>query len=163
LGLTALAVLLGLPTVLSGYAVTIFVLIFFYAFLAQAWNIVGGYAGQLSAGHAAFVGVGGYTAALLLQRGIAPWLGIFVGAGVAALRHLPDRDPRGRGRLRGARRPHLQVQDAGDGGVRVPDRPRRHVLRVLPLLAATQHGLRHPAVGRDHHPGGHRRRRHVAG
>ena len=85
LGLTALAVLLGLPTVLSGYAVTIFVLIFFYAFLAQAWNIVGGYAGQLSAGHAAFVGVGGYTAALLLDRGITPWLGMFVGAALAAV------------------------------------------------------------------------------
>ena len=38
----ALAVLLALPAVLSGYAVTIFVLIFFYAFLSQAWNIIGG-------------------------------------------------------------------------------------------------------------------------
>ena len=37
------AVLLALPLVLSGYAVTIFILIFFYAFLAQAWNVVGGY------------------------------------------------------------------------------------------------------------------------
>jgi len=44
----ALAVLLALPAVLSSYAVTIFILIFFYGFLGQAWNIVGGYAGQLS-------------------------------------------------------------------------------------------------------------------
>ena len=46
----------SLPAVLDSYAVTVFIFIFFYAFLGQAWNIVGGYAGQLSAGHAAFVG-----------------------------------------------------------------------------------------------------------
>jgi branched-chain amino acid transport system permease protein len=79
------AVLLALPAVLSGYAVTIFVLIFFYAFLAQAWNVVGGYAGQLSAGHAAFVGIGGYTSALLFERGVTPWIGMFVGGALAAV------------------------------------------------------------------------------
>jgi branched-chain amino acid transport system permease protein len=82
----ALAVLLALPAVLSSYAVTIFILIFFYGFLGQAWNIVGGYAGQLSAGHAAFVGVGGYTAAMLsIEAGLTPWVGMFVGAALAAL------------------------------------------------------------------------------
>ena len=83
---TALAVLLALPAALSSYAVTIFILIFFYGFLGQAWNIVGGYAGQLSAGHAAFVGVGGYTAAMLsIEAGLTPWVGMFVGAALAAL------------------------------------------------------------------------------
>ena len=82
----ALAVLLMLPTMLSSYAVTIFILIFFYGFLGQAWNIVGGYAGQLSVGHAAFVGVGGYTAALLsIELGLTPWLGMLVGAALSAL------------------------------------------------------------------------------
>jgi len=81
----AVAGLLALPAVLSGYAVTVFVLIFFYAFLAQAWNIVGGYAGQLSAGHAAFVGVGGYTSALLFERGVTPWLGMLAGGVLAAV------------------------------------------------------------------------------
>jgi len=82
----ALAVLLTLPAVLSSYAVTIFILIFFYGFLGQAWNIVGGYAGQLSVGHAAFVGVGGYTAAMLsIEAGLTPWVGMFVGAALAAL------------------------------------------------------------------------------
>ena len=82
----ALAVLLALPAVLGSYAVTIFILIFFYGFLGQAWNIVGGYAGQLSAGHAAFVGVGGYTAAMLsIEAGLTPWVGMFVGAALAAL------------------------------------------------------------------------------
>jgi len=61
----AVVVLLALPAVLSPYALTLFILIFFYGFLGQSWNIVGGYAGQLSAGHAAFVGVGGYTATML--------------------------------------------------------------------------------------------------
>ena len=41
----ALAILLLLPAVLNSYAVTVFIFIFFYAFLGQAWNIVGGYAG----------------------------------------------------------------------------------------------------------------------
>ncbi|HYB72636.1 MAG TPA: hypothetical protein VED18_04630, partial [Candidatus Sulfotelmatobacter sp.] len=63
--LAALLVLLALPGVLGPYGLTIFIFIFFYAFLGQAWNIVGGYAGQLSAGHAAFVGVGAYTSAKL--------------------------------------------------------------------------------------------------
>jgi len=85
LALAALLVLLALPAVLSSYALTIFILILFYGFLGQAWNIVGGYAGQLSAGHAAFVGIGAYTAAMLsTEWGLTPWLGMFVGAVLAA-------------------------------------------------------------------------------
>ena len=85
-GLVAVAVLLALPAVLNAYALTIFILILFYGFLAQAWNILGGYAGQLSAGHAAFVGVGGYTSAMLAAHwAVSPWLGMFVGAALAAV------------------------------------------------------------------------------
>ena len=85
-GLAALLVLLLLPTVIGSYAITVFILIFFYGYLAQAWNIVGGYAGQLSAGHAAFVGVGGYTAAMLsIELGLTPWVGMFVGGALAAV------------------------------------------------------------------------------
>jgi branched-chain amino acid transport system permease protein len=81
----AVAVLLVLPAVLNSYAITVFILIFFYAFLGQAWNIVGGYAGQLSAGHAAFVGIGAYASALLsVQAGLTPWIGMFVGGVLAA-------------------------------------------------------------------------------
>jgi branched-chain amino acid transport system permease protein len=80
----ALAVLLVLPLFLGSYAVTLFIFIFFYAFLGQAWNIVGGYAGQLSAGHAAFVGVGAYTSVMLsMHAGLTPWIGMFVGGAVA--------------------------------------------------------------------------------
>jgi len=83
------AVLLALPafpSVFGSYAVTVFTLIFFYGFLGQAWNVVGGYAGQLSAGHAAFLGVGAYTAALLsAEAGVTPWLGMFAGGALAAV------------------------------------------------------------------------------
>jgi len=79
LALVALVVLLALPAWLNSYAITVFIFIFFYAFLGQAWNIVGGYAGQLSAGHAAFVGIGAYASAVLsAQAGLTPWLGTYL-------------------------------------------------------------------------------------
>jgi branched-chain amino acid transport system permease protein len=88
-GLAAAVVLLAglplVPSVVSAYALTLLTLIFFYAFLGQAWNVVGGYAGQLSAGHAAFLGIGAYTAALLsVEKGITPWIGMFAGGALAA-------------------------------------------------------------------------------
>ena len=72
------------PPVLGPYALAISINMLFFAYLGQAWNIVGGYAGQLSAGHAAFVGIGGYAAAVLAaETGLTPWLGMFVGAALA--------------------------------------------------------------------------------
>jgi len=83
--LLAVGVLVALPWMVSSYAVTVLIFIFFYAYLGQAWNIVGGYAGQLSAGHAAFVGVGGYAAALLsMHAGLTPWVGMWIGGMLAA-------------------------------------------------------------------------------
>jgi branched-chain amino acid transport system permease protein len=85
-GALVLLVLIVLPAVLSSYLLTLFIFIFFYAFLGQAWNIVGGYAGQLSAGHAAFVGIGAYASAVLAQgAGLTPWIGMFLGGAMAAL------------------------------------------------------------------------------
>ena len=85
LGAAAILVLLVLPAVLSSYAVTVFIFIFFYGYLGQAWNVLGGYAGQLSAGHAAFVGVGGYATTLLsMHWGLSPWIGMLVGGVLAA-------------------------------------------------------------------------------
>ncbi len=66
-----LAALPLFPSLFGSYAVTLFTLIFFYGFLGQAWNIVGGYAGQLSAGHAAFLGIGAYTYFVLLTVAFA--------------------------------------------------------------------------------------------
>jgi branched-chain amino acid transport system permease protein len=86
LGLVTLAVLLVLPAVATSYVVTLLIFVFFYAYLGQAWNIIGGYAGQLSVGHAAFVGVGGYTAAMLsMEAGVTPWLGMLAGGVLSAV------------------------------------------------------------------------------
>jgi branched-chain amino acid transport system permease protein len=85
LGAAAVALLVALPAVLNPYLVTVFIFIFFYGYLGQAWNLLGGYAGQLSAGHAAFVGVGAYTTTLLsMHWALTPWLGMLAGAGLAA-------------------------------------------------------------------------------
>ena len=53
---------------------------------ALAWNLSGGYAGQLSLGHAAFYGIGAYTSTLLfLRAGISPLIGMLIGAAISAL------------------------------------------------------------------------------
>jgi branched-chain amino acid transport system permease protein len=50
------------------------------ATLAQAWNILAGYCGQVSLGHAVFFGTGAYTSsALQMQFGVNPWIGLIVG------------------------------------------------------------------------------------
>jgi branched-chain amino acid transport system permease protein len=60
------------------------VLILIWGASAAAWNVAGGYAGQISLGHSAFFGLGAYATALLATRwGLSPWLGLAVGAAVA--------------------------------------------------------------------------------
>ncbi len=62
------------------------VTVLLYAYWATAWNILGGMAGQLSFGHAAFIGAGAYTSSILfVHAGVTPWLGAIAGAVVAAL------------------------------------------------------------------------------
>lgn len=64
-------------------------LLAFWAALGMSWNLIGGYAGQLSLGHAAFVGLGGYVTLVLQQQfGIVPWIGLFVATLAAALAAL---------------------------------------------------------------------------
>lgn len=80
-----LGVLLMLPAVLGSYGLTVFIFIFFYAYLGQAWNLLSGYGGQISLGHAAFVGLGAYTSTYLARaHGVSPWIGMFVGGATAA-------------------------------------------------------------------------------
>lgn len=51
-----------------------------YSILAMAWNLLAGYGGQLSIGHAIFFGVGAYsTMILMLYYDVTPWIGMFVG------------------------------------------------------------------------------------
>lgn len=62
------------------------VLILIWGASAAAWNVAGGYAGQVSLGHSAFFGLGAYAAALLGTRwDLSPWLGLAVGALVATV------------------------------------------------------------------------------
>lgn len=85
--LLALAVALPfLPFILSQYYTSIAILILYWAYLGLAWNIMGGYAGQFSFGHAAFYGIGAYTSTVLLvDHDVSPWLGMLAGAGLAGL------------------------------------------------------------------------------
>lgn len=88
------AILLPLLLDPRGYWIRVFALTFLFAALAQAWNIVGGLANQISLGHAAFFGIGAYTSTLLLIHfGVTPWLGLLagaaLGAGAAAIIALP--------------------------------------------------------------------------
>src|SRR5262249_27870481 len=59
--------------------------ILLFAYLTYCWNILGGFAGQLSFGHALFMGAGAYTSTLLLlNAGISPWLGMLAGGAPSA-------------------------------------------------------------------------------
>jgi branched-chain amino acid transport system permease protein len=79
------AILLILPHFIGGYFIYVITMIFFYGYLGIAWNILGGYAGQFSFGHAAFFGLGAYTSTLLqIHAGVNPWIGMFL-SGIAGL------------------------------------------------------------------------------
>jgi len=65
----------------SGFWLNFAVLALYYGFLGQSWNILGGYGGQYSFGHAAFFGTGAYASAVLqLQFGVNPWLTVALAA-----------------------------------------------------------------------------------
>ncbi|BCJ68319.1 branched-chain amino acid ABC transporter permease [Polymorphospora rubra] len=84
-GAAVLTILTTAPG-MGGYLLTLTISAVMYAYLAQCWNIVGGYAGRFSFGHAAFFGVGAYTTAVLgTQYGVNPWLGTAIGAVLAAV------------------------------------------------------------------------------
>jgi branched-chain amino acid transport system permease protein len=82
-----LALLLALPLITKNhYVLHIAVQIFLLAYMGQSWNIMCGYTGQLSFGHAAFFGLGAYTSTLLLLNfGVSPWIGMLAGGLLAAL------------------------------------------------------------------------------
>jgi branched-chain amino acid transport system permease protein len=79
-----LAALLAAPYVINDYLLTILIIILYYAYVGQAWNIMMGFAGQLSLGHALYVGLGAYTAAsLFVKFGLSPWIGMLAAIPVA--------------------------------------------------------------------------------
>jgi len=80
----AFLILLVLPKFLSSYVLGIFIMIFFYAYLGQSWNILTGYTGVISLGHSLYVGIGAYMTFLLtITLGLSPWIGMWIG-GIAA-------------------------------------------------------------------------------
>src|SRR5690242_7546745 len=73
----------------SPYALHIMILLFLSTIMGESWNIVGGYAGQYSVGHAAYFGAGAYGTLILLQKWeIPPWYGVWAGVGVALILSL---------------------------------------------------------------------------
>ena len=86
IGLAAGAALLLLPFVASSVWQNLLITTFYFAYLGQAWNVLGGYAGQLSLGHAAFFSIGAYTSVVLhTHLGLSPWVGMLAGAALAAV------------------------------------------------------------------------------
>jgi branched-chain amino acid transport system permease protein len=97
----SIALIVILVAALAGFAgpyvVSIAVGLLTWMYLCVAWNIIGGFVGQVSFGHAAFFGIGGYVSTYLaVAYGLSPWVGMVAGgavAGVAALAvgYLPFR------------------------------------------------------------------------
>src|SRR5712692_5860802 len=85
-----IAIGLGLSLALTErYHHRILTLVFLWAAMGLAWNIISGYAGQISFGHQAFFGIGAYVTVLLAAKlQLTPWLGMWAGVGVAVLAAL---------------------------------------------------------------------------
>ncbi len=73
LGIMAILPLIGLST----YMLHILIMVIMWSVIGMAWNLLGGYCGQVSFGHAAFFGVGAYTAGILYYKlGVSAWWGV---------------------------------------------------------------------------------------
>ena len=85
--LITLLVLLFLPFTTSNiHFHHVLIMFMLFATLSQAWNVIGGFAGQVSFGHATFFGIGAYAALVLLKRfDLSPWVGMLIGGGVAVI------------------------------------------------------------------------------
>jgi branched-chain amino acid transport system permease protein len=68
------------------YMMNVLILTLLFAALSQSWNLLGGYCGQVSLGHALYFGIGAYaTSILFVKFGITPWGGLVAGGVIAAL------------------------------------------------------------------------------
>ena len=73
------AALLVAPWLVNDYLLSVLIIVLYFAYVGQAWNLMIGFAGQLSLGHALFVGIGAYTsAAIFVHFGIGPWATVFI-------------------------------------------------------------------------------------
>jgi branched-chain amino acid transport system permease protein len=87
----AVLALLALPLVATNqFYLHLAITVLMWTLLGAAWNLLGGFAGQVSFGHAAFFGIGAYTTMILyLKLGLAPWYGMALGGLAGALAALP--------------------------------------------------------------------------
>ena len=77
---------LAAPWFANDYVLTVLILILYFAYVGQAWNIMMGFAGQLSLGHSLYVGLGAYAAAALyVHFGLSPWIGLGASIALCAL------------------------------------------------------------------------------
>jgi branched-chain amino acid transport system permease protein len=77
--------LIGGSQVGNSYYQLMLTLVPLWAAIGLAWNIFSGYSGLISFGHAAFIGIGAYTVAILSSYfGVTPWFGIPIGAVLGA-------------------------------------------------------------------------------
>lgn len=85
--LLALALLAAVPFITASNVVLNFLtMALLIALVGQGWNLLGGYGGQYSFGHAAFFGTGAYVTAILQVRyGVNAWIGFVIGIAVGAL------------------------------------------------------------------------------
>ena len=80
------AILLALPFVASGYLLSVAIICLYLAYMGQAWNLMLGFAGLLSIGHALFVGLGAYTSGYLFAKhGVPPVIGVVLAIAVAMI------------------------------------------------------------------------------
>ena len=86
-GAALLAGLVALPFGISDvYTQNLIIITLMFAGLSQAWNILGGYCGQISLGHALYMGIGAYVSTMLfVDLGVPPTVGMFAGGAVAGL------------------------------------------------------------------------------
>ena len=77
-------ILMLLPLYLDNYGLGIFVMIFYWAYVGQSWNVLTGYTGHISLGHALYIGIGAYATTFMAQTlGLTPWIGMFLSGVIA--------------------------------------------------------------------------------
>ena len=77
------AILVALPAFANPYVLSVAILILFFAYTGQAWNVLMGFTGQLSLGHALYVGLAAYASAgLYFHYGLGPWAGVWLALAV---------------------------------------------------------------------------------
>jgi branched-chain amino acid transport system permease protein len=74
---------------LNSFYLHLLIMIFMHSVMAQSWNVIAGFSGQISLGHGAFFGIGAYaTSFFYMEYGLSPWISIFFGiffSGISAI------------------------------------------------------------------------------